>query len=481
MSRRLDFQLPIEVSNHLPRLGSWAVWELGVVICLVTLVVSGCESRREPPSLPVEGTLQRARPDSDRSTLPPVSLPDLSRMETSVQQQMGEGYRTLMSLIEHHGTPSVGLARAYGAMGNLLMAAEYFEAAEPYYLHAQALAPDEMRWPYYLGHVYMARAEPAKSVASFERALRVQPADVATLVWLGGVHLDQGRPELAEPLFAKALSLQPRAVSARFGLGRAALAKREYARAADQFEQVLTADPRASIARYPLALAYRGLGDTARAEAHLRQQGSVEVGPPDPLMVELRGLLRGAVAEENRGVRALDSGDFPAAAAAFRKGVELAPDNPSLRHKLGTALSLMGDTRGAVEQFQETVRRSPGFAQAHYSLGVLLAASGRDQEAVDRLSIAVRHEPTYVEARLQLAEALRRSGQLEKALTQYQDVLAIDPRVADARFGYAMALAGLQRYREAHDSLSEAARLHPDQPRFADAVARLQGALQDRR
>jgi tetratricopeptide (TPR) repeat protein len=132
-------------------------------------------------------------------------------------------------------------------------------------------------------------------------------------------------------------------------------------------------DPRATIAHYPLGLAYRGLGDTARAEAHLRQQGGLEIGPPDPLMAELRGLVHGAAAEENRGIRALDSGDYPAAVAAFRKGVALAPDNPSLRHKLGTALSLAGDTRGAVEQFQETVRRAPDFAQAHYSLGVLLA------------------------------------------------------------------------------------------------------------
>ena len=177
-----------------------------------------------------------------------------------------------------------------------------------------------------------------------------------------------------------------------------------------EFEQALSADPRASIAHYPLALAYRGLGDTAKAEAHLRQRGSVEVGPPDPLMVELRGLLHGAVAEENRGIRALDSGDFAAAAAHFRKGIELAPDNPSIRHKLGTALSLTGDTRGAFEQFEETVRRSPGFSQAHYSLGVLLAASGRYQEAIERFSTAVRYEPDYVEARLRLAELQRRAG-----------------------------------------------------------------------
>ena len=239
----------------------------------------------------------------------------------------------------------------------------------------------------------------------------------------------------------------------------------------------MAADPRASIAHYPLALAYRGLGDTAKAEAHLRQQGGVEVGPPDPLMVELRGLLRGTVAEEARGVRALDSGDFNAAAQSFRKAVDLAPENPSLHHKLGTALSLAGNTNAAVEQFQEAVRLSPSFAQAHYSLGVLLAANGRRQEAVERLSAAVRYQPDYIEARLQLAEALRQVGQLEQSLGQYRDVLAIDPRVIDARFGYAMTLVALERYPEALDSVREDARLYPNEPRFAEAVARLEGAL----
>ena len=443
---------------------------------LVALLLTGaCTDPKVASTTTPQETPQEA------GTLPPVSLPDLSRMEPSVQQQMTEQHRSLTSLVENAGAPPGELAQAYGAMGNLLLAAEYFEAAEPYYLHAQALAPGEVRWPYYLGHVYQARAESARAVTAFERALALKPADVATLVWLGTVYLDQGQPELAEPRFAQALSLQPRAVAALFGLGRAALARREYARAVDQFEQVLAADPRASIAHYPLALAYRGLGDTARAEAHLRQQGSVEVGPPDPLMVELRGLLRGAVAEESRGIRALDGGDFAAAADAFRKGVALAPDNPAIRHKLGTALQLMGDTRGAAEQFEETVRRTPRFAQAHYSLGVLLAASGQDQKAAERLSTAVRYDPDYVEARLQLAAVLGRGGQLEKALAQYRQVLAIDPRVADARFGSAVALVGLQRYREARDVLREAAAMYPDQPRFTEALGKVEGALQGTR
>jgi tetratricopeptide (TPR) repeat protein len=262
-------------------------------------------------------------------------------------------------------------------------------------------------------------------------------------------------------------------VAALFGLGRAALAKRDYPGAVDRFEQALSADPRASIVHYPLALAYRGLGDTAKAEMHLQQRGTVEIGPPDPLIVELRGLIHSAVAEEDLGVRALDGGDFAAAAAHFRKGVALAPDNPSLRHKLGTALQLTGDTRGAVEQFEEIVRRSPSFSQAHYSLGVLLAGRGQYQEALERFAMAVRYEPNYVDARLRLAEMLRRAGRPDAALAQYTQVLAIDPRVAEARFGYAMSLVQLKRYDEARERLTEGMKLHPERREFADALARL--------
>jgi tetratricopeptide (TPR) repeat protein len=181
------------------------------------------------------------------------------------------------------------------------------------------------------------------------------------------------------------------------------------------------------------------VGDTAKAEAHLRQRGTVEVSPPDPLMVALRGLLHGAVNEEDQGDRALKSGDFAAAVSHFRKGVELAPDNPSIRHKLATALSLSGDPRGAFEQFAETIRRSPDFAQAHYSLGVLLAQGGRLPEAIPELAAAVR----------------------------------LGPEFPQARYGYALALAQTKQYEEARKQLAEGAARFPDHREFADALARL--------
>jgi tetratricopeptide (TPR) repeat protein len=286
-------------------------------------------------------------------------------------------------------------------------------------------------------------------------------------------YLDQGRPDAAGTIFARAVALQPRSVAALAGQGRAALARRDYGRAADSLEQALAIDPRASMVHYPLALAYRGMGNMERAEAHLQQRGSVEIGPSDPLMQELAGVLHSAVAYENAGVRALDGGDWTAAARSFRSAIELSPDSASPHHRLGTALSLAGDTRGAAEQFQEAVRRSPGYAPAHFSLGVLYAGAERYPEAIEQFSAAVRDDPGYVEAHLQLAEVLQRAGRPDASLPHYVQVMKIDPRAAAARFGYAMALVRLKRYEEARLRLTEGMRIHPDRPEFARALDRL--------
>jgi len=413
--------------------------------------------------------------------LRPVSLPGLSRAAEPVQEQLRERYTSLELKAENSATPTVELANEYGEMGKLLMAAEYRDAAEPCFLNAHSLSPSDMRWPYYLAHLYRLGNEPAKSAAFFEKTLQLRPDDVAALVWLGGVYLLQGRPEPAEPLFTKALSLQPRLAAALFGSGRAALAKREYARAVKYLDEALAQDQLASIIHYPLAMAYRGLGELGKAESHMRQRGHVDPAPPDPLMSELNESLHSALAYERLGVKALDKREWASATAYFRKGVDVAPDSPSVRHRLGTALFVNGDAIGAMQQFEEVVRRSPGFAKARYSLGVLMMTNGRENEAIEQLSAAVRYDPSYVEARLRLAEVLRGSERLEESLSQYEEVIRIDPRVAEARFGFAIVLVRLRRYQEARERLIEGMQVYPTQPAFARALARLLAAAPDDR
>jgi tetratricopeptide (TPR) repeat protein len=451
-----------------------------VALSALPLLTTGCtrESERAPGAATPAGS---AATSSGDKAPRPVSLPDLSQAAPSVQEQIRAVHSALMRQIEQPGTPATDLANAYGEMGKLFMAAEFGNAAESSLLNAQMLAPGDMRWPYYLGHLYKEQGANDKSMASFEQALRLRPDDVATLIWLGEAHLAQDRPDAAEPHFTKARSLQPRAAAALAGLGRVFLAKRDYAGAAKYLEEVLALNPQAGIVHYSLAMAYRGLGDLAKAEAHLRQRGKGEVLVPDPLMQEVRGMLKSAASYESLGISALERGDSAAAAAYFRRGIEVAPDSASLHHRLGTALFLGGDARAGQAQFEAALRISPDFARAHYSLGVLMASTGRYQQAIERLSAAVKSDPDYVEATLLLADLLRHSGRLDESLRRYGDVIRIDPRLAEGRLGHALALAAMGRYPQARDRLIEATNAHPDQPDLLQALARLLAAAPDPR
>ena len=411
--------------------------------------------------------------------LRPVVMPDVSRAATPVREQLRERYAMLTAAIADATRTDATLANEYGEMGKLFMAAEYRDAAERCFVNAQALAPDDPRWPYYLAHVYRLEGDLANAERAFERTIERTPDDVAALVWLGNVHLLEGRSEKAEPLFARALSLAPGLAAAQFGLGRVALATSDYAGAVRFLESALEQDRGASGIHYPLGMAYRGLGALDKAEAHLGRRGQIDPVPPDPLMAATSELLRSAMGYERLGIKALDRKDWAAAVAHFRQGVELAPDSATVRHRLGTALFLQGDVSGAKAEFEEVVRRTPGFAKARYSLGVLLMTMGRQHEALEQLSAAVKYDPAYSEARLRLAEMLRGAGQAREALAEYEQVLETDPQSAEARFGRALALVRLRRYAEARDGLRDGMERYPAQPEFARAFARLLASAPD--
>lgn len=434
------------------------------------------------------GSSKTTTPAAPPSASREVTLPDLARMDPSVQAQVKQRYVALTDK-RKAGASGDELGNAYGEYAMLLQAAEYFEAAEPAYLNAQDLMPSDVRWPYYLGHLYKSIGQTEKSIESFRRAVDRNPSEIAALIWLGRLLLEQGKPDEAERLFERAADLPPRNVAVLAGLGQAALARRDYQRAVTRLEEALAFDPGAASIHSPLANAYRGLGDEAKAEAHLKLWRNTDILVPDRLRQDLDMSLESGLSYELRGVRALEARDFKAAEGFFRKGVELAPTTTalgrSLRHKLGTALVLQGDIPGAMARFEEVAKLAPAdgldeaSAKANFSLGVMMASSGQMNEGIRRFSTAVKYNPNYVEAWMALGDTLRHSGRFDASLKAYAEVVRINPRAAEARFAYAMALVRLRRFKDAKDWLEESTRVQPDRPELAHALARLLAAAPD--
>jgi len=443
-------------------------------VCLLVVIGAACHPSPSTPPAPA---------------LLEVSLPDLSGMDAPVQKQVRERFAAMQQTVARPGATDTERGQAYGGIGMVLHAGEYFDAAEPAYLNAQRLMPREPRWPYFLAHLHKSRGNIAGSISAFKRVLEIAPDDLATLIWLGRTYLDQGVADEAEPLFARARQLAPREPAVLAGLGQSALARRDYGGAVSALEEALSIDASLASIHSPLAMAYRGLGDTAKAEAHLKQWRNTDVLVPDPFRQELDLSLDSGLSYELRGVRALEQRDFKAAAEYFQKGVDITPGTTmlgrSLRHKMGTARYLNGDIQGAVKWFEETIRLAPEggldqtAAKAHYSLGVLMASSGRSADAIRHLSAAVRFSPSYVEAHIALGDALRRAGRVAASMEPYQEALRVSPTAADARFGYGMALVRLGRYREARDWFADAASRHADRPDFQHALARVLAAAPD--
>jgi tetratricopeptide (TPR) repeat protein len=435
-------------------------------------VLTGCREQAQPSAA---ASSSAAAP----AALPPATLPDVSRAAAPVQTQLREAYAAMTATVGRPGAAAMERAAAYGDMGKLFIAAEFFDAAARCFDHAEALAPNDMRWPYYRGHLARLLNDPASAASAFQRALAIAPQHVPSLIWLAEMQMAQGRPDKAKPLLLEAQALAPREPAVLYGLGRLALESRDYAEAVKDLEAALALYPSATRVQYPLAMAYRGLGDAAQAEAHLRLRGEVDLPPADALIGDLGGLLKNAAAFETRGTEAIDARKWPEAIAHLRQAIAVSPNNGFTRLNLGTALYMTGDARGALEQFQTAVRLRPDLAKAHYAIGVLKDAAGDDAAAIEAFTTAVQADPAYAEARLSLGDALRRSGRIEPALAEYRVVLDANPSASQASFGYAMGLVRLRRYGEARDRLDEAARTYPDQPGFAHALARLLAAAPD--
>jgi tetratricopeptide (TPR) repeat protein len=435
---------------------------------------------RDSLALAVVVLLTACSASKPAASLQPITLPDISRAAEPVQKQIRERYQLLQAAIDHKA-PSSELATAFGEMGKLLMAAEYYDAAEVCLKNAQQLDGSNMRWPYYLGHVFRYRSDAARAAGYFEQTLTLAPQDVPSLVWLAEMNLSQNKPDAAIEPLSKAQTLDPSSGAVLYGLGRVALAKQDYAQAVKSLEGALAISPQSTRLHYPLALAYRGLGNREKAEEHLRLRGEVDLPPTDPLLAEVSGLLQNADAFEARASQALGAKQWAEAASNLRKAIELSPNNAFSRLNLGTALYMQGDGDGALEQYREAVRLSPTLARAHFAMGVLMESRGQDKEAIEAFNAAIVSDAAYVEPRFSLANALRRTGRVQESLAQYAEVLRLDPAVSQASFGYAMGLVRLGRYQEAKSRFEAAVKTFPDQPGFSHALARLLAAAPDDR
>jgi len=100
----------------------------------------------------------------------------------------------------------------------------------------------------------------------------------------------------------------------------------------------------------------------------------------------------------NLGVERFRANRNPEAEAAFRRALDLDPEDAEAHLGLGRALARRGRGREAEAEFREALRLRPRFPVAWANLCLVLASQGRDEEALPACDLACREGVDVEEA-----------------------------------------------------------------------------------
>lgn len=162
------------------------------------------------------------------------------------------------------------------------------------------------------------------------------------------------------------------------------------------------------------------------------------------------------------------SGDDEAGAAACRRALALAPDQPSGWLGLGVAAARAARRADAVQRLSRSFRLAPGEAAAlNLARAYLLSDPGGAGDPVQGLAAAraaVVLNPGQAALWTTTADALERLGRFDEGVTARRLAAQAAPADPDLRFALGAAAQTAGRFETAITALSAAARLRPAHP-----------------
>jgi Flp pilus assembly protein TadD len=166
-----------------------------------------------------------------------------------------------------------------------------------------------------------------------------------------------------------------------------------------------------------------------------------------------------ARAHNNLGVALAGTGKIEEAVTEYRKSLKLNDTSSQTYNNLGSALAESGKMDEALAQFIQALQLNPDNARAHTNLGGALAEKGRTEEALEHLRKGVELDPTFGDGQNNLGAALARAGALDEAVPHLEKAVELGPQSVGYRYNFGRVLAAKGRFADAVVQLEQAASL----------------------
>ena len=299
----------------------------------------------------------------------------------------------------------------------------------------------------------------AGAAAAARRTLALKPDHSAAHQVLGAWSMEQSRPVDAIASFRRALEIDPALAAARAGLEEALATSERGSQSVEP--RARPAEPRPG----GRAATKKKTRDT-RAQAIERAREHERAGRVPSAVASYRQALGVDPDDETSlcalGRLALQSNDLVAAVEWLARAVAVAPASASCRSDLGEAYRRLGRDEEAARALKQALALEPDLAEASHRLGLALAQLGDTGASIECLARAAEMEPGVFDFQFALAGALREHNAFERAVAHYHCALAIAPRRADVLVDLGTVLRRLGRLDAAIATCDRALALDPD-------------------
>lgn len=308
----------------------------------------------------------------------------------------------------------------------------------------------------YIGEVLYNRGLNDQALAALHRSIELSPENADAHYLIGFVLGDLGRHEEARMSTKRAIQLNPSLSRAQANLSIDRYNTARYNELVPERQErrssALELSTDGHLAHYNLGLAFRQKGYYAEALKEYRLALDRN---------EDENLVRQAMAEVH-----LLKKDASAAIELYDQILLAQKDSPKLWCERGVALHQQGQHAAAAASYRRALQIDPAYAIAHNNLGVAQYHAGETEAAVDSFRAALSSQPNFVKAWLNLALLLFRGKRLQLGLESYRQVLMLEPEQAVAWNGVGLVLAELKKFEDARNAFGRS--IH-SRPTFAEA------------
>jgi tetratricopeptide (TPR) repeat protein len=328
-------------------------------------------------------------------------------------------------------------------LGNALSDAGYKDEAVTAYRKAIRLRAD-----YVSAHVNLAKElrdnkQRDEAMAESEEAVRLAPASGFAHFSLAESLNAKGRADEAMIEYREAIRLQPRYARHHFGLGLALYNRQQFDEAIDQFREARQLKPNdpdhhnmlgaALYAKHRLDEAVVELKAAVRLERnralfHYNLGNALgDLHQTQDAIAEYREALQldpdYAAARTNLGNVLVSNEQADEAIEEFQRALRSKKDFPEAYKAhigLGGAWAVKGQPDKALAAWRKSIELHPDNAQAHINIGHLLGNQGSSDEAIAEYRKAIAIDPKNALAHCYLALVLRKRNRLDEAIAEFQ-------------------------------------------------------------